>query len=173
MFMKKVFLFFALAIVSFSAVQAQSKTSGLHFGGGLRVGVPVSDLADGYSVSIGAELQGEYMFSENVSATLSSGYNSFLGKKIEGVKVDAMGYIPVLAGVRFYPSPSLFLGARAGVGILTGDGESTSGFNYEPQVGFNSEKIQVAVGYNGLTKKFSGVSVTNSHLSLTAIYKFN
>ena len=79
-----------------------------------------------------------------------------------------MGYIPILAGVRVYPSTNFFIGAKVGYGILTGDG-STGAFNYEPQIGYNGTKIQVAVGYNGLSKDGG----TLSHLGLSAIYKFN
>lgn len=84
-------------------------------------------------------------------------------------KMDAVGYIPILAGVRVYPSPNFFIGAKAGYGILTGNGESEGAFNYEPQIGYNGTKFQLALGYNGLSKDGS----TMSHLGLSAIYKFN
>lgn len=172
--MKKVLFVFAVAMLSFGAVNAQEASSGgLHFGGGLRVALPLGSMADSYNFGIGAELQGEYMFSDMVSGTFTTGYTSFLGKEEEEMGVTyknpALGYIPILAGVRVYASPTFFIGAKLGYGILTGGGASTGAFNYEPQIGYNGTKIQVALGYNGLSQ----TGGTSSHMALSAIYKFN
>jgi hypothetical protein len=171
MFMKKVLFVFAIAMLSFGAVNAQeSAAGGFHFGGGLRFALPLGDMADGSSFGIGAELQGEYMFSDMVSGTFTTGYTSFLGKTVEGVKSPSSGYIPILAGIRVYPSPTFFIGAKAGYGIVTVSGFGSSGaFNYEPQIGYNGTKIQLALGYNGLSQ----TGGTSSHMALSAIYKFN
>ena len=172
--MKKVLFVFAIAILSFGAVNAQEAASGgFHFGGGLRLGLAMGDFEASHGLGIGVELQGEYMFSDMVSGTITSGYTSFMGKEIDimgtSYKYDAMGYIPILAGVRVYPSSNFFIGAKVGYGLLTGGGESSGAFNYEPQIGYNGTKIQVALGYNGLSKDVSSLS----HLGLSAIYKFN
>lgn len=167
--MKKVFLFVSIAMISVFSAKAQDNASGFHFGGGVRLAMPIGDYSDFYTFGVGAELQGEYMFTEKVSATATAGYVHFLAKEFAGVKGDGTGLIPVLAGVRVYPSTNIFIGARAGVGILTGGGSSTSGFSYEPQVGYNGEKFQVALGYNGVSVE----STTFSHIALSAIFKFN
>ena len=174
MFMKKVLFVFAIAMVSFGTVNAQETAGGLHFGGGLRFALPLGSMGDGYNFGIGAELQGEYMFSDMVSGTFTTGYTSFMGKETEvmGIttKNPAMGYIPILAGVRVYPSPTFFIGAKVGYGIMTASGFGSSGaFNYEPQIGYNGTKIQLALGYNGLSQEGG----TSSHMALSAIYKFN
>ena len=170
--MKKVFLAFAIAVISLGSANAQDN-GGLHFGGGLRVALPIGDFSESHSFGIGAELQGEYMFSEMFAGTFTTGYTSFMGKDYDymgmTVKGKSMGYIPILAGVRVYPSTNFFIGAKVGYGILTGGGSSEGALNYEPQIGFNGEKFQLAVGYNGLSKDGS----TTSHLGLSAIYKFN
>lgn len=173
--MKKVLFVFAIAVLSLGSANAQEAAAGgFHFGGGLRLALPMGDMADFQGFGIGAELQGEYMFSDMVSGTITTGYTSFTGKDVDfggGItaKSDAMGYIPILAGVRVYPSPTFFIGAKVGYGILTGGGSSDGAFNYEPQIGYNGTKIQVALGYNGLSKEGS----TMSHIALTGIYKFN
>ena len=172
--MKKVLFVFAIAMLSFGAVNAQeSSAGGLHFGGGLRVALPIGDFSNGTSFGLGLELQGEYLFSDKFSGTFTTGYTSFFAKEIDGEKGDNTGYIPVLAGVRVYPSPQFFIGAKAGLGIITGGGESTSGFNYEPQIGYNGEKFQLALGYNAMTQKVMGISYTTGAIALTGIYKFN
>jgi hypothetical protein len=76
--------------------------------------------------------------------------------------------IPVLAGVRFYPSTQFFIGAKAGVSIGTASGAG-SNFTYEPQVGFNAEKFQVSVGYNAI----SGSGATLGSIGASFLYKFN
>ena len=170
MFMKKVLFVFAIAMLSFGAVNAQESSGGVHFGGGLRVALPIGDMSNTTKFGIGAELQAEYMFSEMISGTFTTGYTSFMGKDYEympglTIKGESTSYVPLLAGLRVYASPNFFIGAKAGYGIVTGGGA----FNYEPQIGYNGTKIQVAVGYNAL----SGDAGTSSHIGLSAIYKFN
>ena len=171
--MKKVLFAFAIVVASFAA-SAQEAGSGFKFGGGLRLAMPIGDFGDIQGFGFGAELQGEYMFSSNVAGTFTTGYTTFTGKDYEipgfgTIEGSSMGYIPLLAGVRVYPSTSFFIGAKAGYGLLTGGGETEGAFNYEPQIGYNGSKFQVALGYNGLSKNSS----TLSHLGLSAIYKFN
>lgn len=168
--MKKAFLILAFAAGTAVSVNAQAP-DGFQFGAGLRFGLPIGDFSEISTFGIGGELQGEFGFNSKVSGVVTTGYSSFLGKKIDvlgtPVKLDATGYIPVLAGVRYYPSNNIFIGAQAGLGILTGDGSSTA-FNWQPQVGVNTEHFQVALNYNGLSQDGS----TLSHIGLTAIFKF-
>jgi len=145
---------------------------GFHFAGGLSVGLAVGDFGDGWSVGLGAELQPEYMVSDMFSVVGSVGYTSFFGKTFnvggQSLKLDNVGLIPILAGVRVYPSPRFFVGGKLGVGILTGGGDSESAFDYQPQIGFNADKFQVDLGYNALTKNGS----TLSALMWSLLYKF-
>lgn len=168
--MKKILFALAIVAVSFAANAQKSsaaKESEFVFGGGLRVGLPVGDVHNAYSFVIGAELQGEYMFSPQVSGTLTAGYEEWLGKTIAGFKIPSTGFIPVLAGVRVYPSPDFFIGGKAGVTFSTESGGGSS-FTYEPQVGYNTSKFQLALGYQAFTN-----GGTTAHLGLTGIYKFH
>ena len=161
--MKKILFVFAIVAGSFAA-NAQGTASKTQFGGGVRAGITIGDFDDFYGAVIGAELQAEHFFSSNVSGTLHTGYFNFSGK--DGV--DGFGMIPVLAGIRYYPSTTFFIGGRLGLGILTEGGEKTA-FNYEPQIGFNGKKVQVALGYNARPQD----GFTLSHIGLSAIIKFN
>jgi hypothetical protein len=146
--------------------------SGFHFGAGLSLGLPIGDWSDFWSFGIGVEAQGEYMFSEKFSGVFNSGYTSFLGKDVDlgfgSQKVDAVGLIPILAGVRVYPATQFFIGARAGIGILTGGGSSTSVFQYRPEIGYNGGPIQIALAFNGMSKN----GESNNYIGLTALYIF-
>lgn len=171
--MKKILLAMSIVAVSFAA-NAQKNEGGFHVAGGVHVGLPIGDFGDVSSFGIGAQLQGEYMFAESVSGTITTGYTSFMGKEVDlgaggKYKYPATGYVPILAGVRFYAAPSFFIGAKLGYGLLTGSGDSEGAFNYQPEIGYNAEKFQVAVGYNALSKNGSSLA----HIGLTAMYKFN
>lgn len=168
--MKKVVLVASFMIAGIIGVNAQE---GFTFGAGIRLALPIGDFGDTHSFGVGGELQGEYFFSEMFSGVATSGYTSFFGKTVDipgfgSFEVDAVGYIPILVGVRVYPSTQFFIGAQAGYGILTGGKDSEGAFNYQPQIGYNGSKIQVALNYNGLSKD----GETLSHIGLTVIYKF-
>ena len=165
--MKKLLLSAAFIVAAFTVTNAQSEQSGFRFGVGASLGVPIGDFGNAFSFGIGGEAQGEYLFTEKVSAVLNSGYTSFIGKTVSGFKQPAVGVIPILAGVRIYPSEQFFIGARAGLGIFTGSGSSTSVFQYRPEIGY-SGPVQIALSFNGLTKN----GASNNFIGLTALYVF-
>lgn len=169
--MKK-FFFIALAVAGAFVANAQtSATKSVQFGGGIRLGLPVGNFKLSNTIGIGAELQAEYKVQPNVSLTGTTGFTNFIGKSETWggykYKYDAVGYIPVLVGARYYPSQNVFLGGKVGYGILTGGG-SGGAFNFEPSVGYNAAKYQLSLGYNALVD-----DGTLGHLGFTAIYKFN
>jgi hypothetical protein len=169
--MKKKLLILIMLTTGFIGVQAQAP-SGLQFGGGVRLGLPVGDFSDTHGFGAGAEIQCEYGFSENFSGIATTGFTNFFGKKVDvlgqTVKWDGIGFIPFLAGVRYYASSNVFIGAQAGYGIITGN-NSDGAFNYQPQAGYNSSTFQVTLNYNVLTKQGS----TLGHIGATAIIKFS
>jgi hypothetical protein len=169
--MKKL-LFLAVSFTALTITANAQPKEGFNLGAGLRASLPIGDFSDSHSFGLGAELQGEYGFAENFSGVFTTGYSSFFGKKydIGGMefKADAVGYIPILAGVRYYAAPSFFIGGQLGYGLLTGNGDSEGAFNYQPQIGYNSGSFQVALNYNALSKEGS----TISHLGLAAIFLF-
>ncbi|GAA4331265.1 outer membrane beta-barrel protein [Flaviaesturariibacter amylovorans] len=167
--MKKVVLSFAIAAIALGA-NAQ-KGEGFQFSAGIKPSLPLGDLSEAYSFGIGAEVGGEYHFAEKVSGIATISYNQFLGSedKNGGLKTSML---PILAGVRFYPSQNVFIGAKVGVNMLRvsmdGFSASTSGLGYEPHVGYNAEKFQISAGYLGLSKDGASMSA----LTLTAAFKF-
>jgi hypothetical protein len=168
--MKKLLFVTMFAIAGFIGAKAQS---GFHFGVGVNLGLPIGDMGDISSFGIGVEAQGEYMFSDMFSGVINTGYTSFFGKTVDvagygSVKYDALGLIPILAGVRVYPSTQFFIGARAGLGIFTGNGSSSTGFQYRPEVGYNAGSVQVALSFNGWSKNGGSLN----HIGLTGIYVF-
>lgn len=169
--MKRTILTLTLIVSAIITVNAQAP-DGVQFGVGIRLGFPSGRFADSHSFGVGIEGQVEYGLVEKVSLVGTTGYTTFFGKDFTilgiTVKNDAVGYIPILAGIRFYPVNQLFIGAQAGYGILSGSGNSDGAFNYQTQVGFNGEKVQIAASYNAFSKD----NTILSHIGLTGIYKF-
>ena len=164
--MKKAFFVLAIVAMSFAANAQKSKASASEFkiGIGPRIGVVVGDYDQIFGLAIGGELQGEYMISTDASITGATGYTNFSGKN----NFSSAGFVPVLVGARYYPSSQFFFAGRLGASFYTGMGGGTW-FTYEPQVGYNGSRVQVALGYNGASKN----SVTLAHVGLSAIIKLN
>ena len=160
--MKKAFLAAAFVVAGFIGAKAQDE--GFRFGAGVKAAAPIGDFGKVSSFGIGAEVQGEYMFSANFSGLGSIGYTHYLEKDDSGA--DG-GIVPILAGIRFYPAPEFFVGAKAGVAISTSKGGG-SAFNYLPHIGYNSESFQISLGYDAWTKN----SFTSGAIAATGIIKF-
>jgi len=160
--MKKLFLIGVIMIAGIIGAKAQ-----FTFGAGVNVGIPVGDAGDISSFTIGGEIHGEYKFSEKFSGIVTSGYTHFIGKDLGGgIKLN-YGAVPLLAGVRVYPTEKFFIGGQLGYGFFTGDA-SGGGFCYKPQVGYDAGTVQVALNYNGITKNGS----TIGWIALSGIFKF-
>lgn len=158
-------------VIAAIAVNAQTGSKKTGFAGGIRFAMPTGNFHLSHTIGIGAELQVEHKLSENASLTGTTGFTNFIGKKEKfggfTYKYDAVGYIPILAGARYYPAANMFVGGKLGYGILTGEG-SGGAFNFEPQVGYNTPKYQLSLGYNALVD-----DGTLGHFGVTAVYKFN
>lgn len=170
------FLTVTLSLTFFDA-RAQPAQGDFRFGVGLNLGLPVGDFHQTSTFGIGGHVQGEYNILDNLTGVLTTGYTSFFGKTITfddglggtmSVKAPAVGLIPIVVGPRFYPTEQFFVGAQIGIGILSGSGNSTSAFDYYPQIGYNADNFQVIFGYNGLSKEGS----TLGNLSLTGVFVF-
>jgi hypothetical protein len=159
--MKKVLLVATFVVAGFIGAYAQD----FQFGAGPTIGLPIGDAGDISSFVVGAEVQGEYKFSDMVSGVGSVGYSHFIGKEFLGIKIN-YGAIPILIGARVYPSEQFFIGGQIGYGVFTGDA-SGGGFAYRPHIGYNASSFQLALGYNGVSD-----NGTISWLGLTGIFKF-
>ena len=173
--MKKLLLALTVICASVITSKAQMAAGDFKFGAGIHLGLPIGDFHNTASFGIGAELQGEYAFAENLTGVVTTGYTYFVGKSIDvgagqSFKIN-YGHIPVLVGARFYPSEQFFVGAQIGYGhySASGDGSGGSGgFEYRPQIGYNADPIQLILSYDG-TSVSGG---TFSQIGLSAIYTF-
>lgn len=167
--MKKIFLFLVCA-ASITAIRAQEKQP-IQLAAGVNIGIPVGNFSKSHSFGFGFEGQGEYMVAEKVGLIGSLGYTHFLGKNLDGYyydyKVKGVGVIPILAGARYYSTEQVFVGGKLGLGVFTGGGSGT-GFNFAPQVGYNTDKFQAVLAFNLLSQEGGNASF----LGLSGVYKF-
>ncbi|RYY51223.1 MAG: hypothetical protein EOO06_01410 [Chitinophagaceae bacterium] len=148
--MKKVFLIAALAVASFTVnAQDESGNTGFKFGVGANLGIPVSNL-DGASIGAGIDLLGQYGLAEQFAVTVDAGYTNIFAKD-NGLDLSL---IPIRAGVRFYATPALYFGAKAGIGIAKSKGyESVNTTAYSFGGGYKLDnKFDVGASYDGYSK---------------------
>ena len=144
--MKKL-LFVAVLVTAFSLANAQS----FKIGGGIDLAVPVSNMG-GTSIGAGADLLGHIGISENLGITIDAGYTSFFAKN----NGSNYGLIPIRGGIRFMATPQVYLGAKAGVGILTGGSSNTTTTAYSFGGGYMlDQKLDLGLSYDGYSKNGS------------------
>ena len=150
--MKKFFFITALTAVMFTAkAQESAGVEGFKIGGGVTLAIPVSNL-EGVSIGSGIDLLAQYGVSSNFAITADAGYTALFAKS----GGSTVGMIPIRAGLRFFPTANLYLGAKGGVGILVGDGESVTTTAYAFGAGYKLDpKLDVSVFYEGFSKNGS------------------
>lgn len=163
--MKKLFFIAALTAASFG-VQAQD-TSPLKFSLGVEAALPIGDFADVSSFGIGGTVQADYMAAESLALTLNAGYISFSGKTILGQKLDASGFIPVLAGIKYYFTPQLYGSGQ--LGVTFGDEKGAGSiFTYAPGLGYKfSENFDGLIKYTGYSQSGGSISTVGVRLAYT------
>jgi len=167
--MKTKLVLFVMLFVLAVSVNAQTKETKdekpFKIGVGLLAGLPVGDMSDFYSLTLGLDLMGEYAVAPSFALTLSAGYVFFFKKS--GVSIN-QDMIPVLAGVKYYFSEKLYGSAQAGMSIGTSSG-SESVFTFAPGIGYQlTEKFDISLKYQSATKN----SVDLSFLGLRAGLRF-
>ena len=164
--MKKLFLLLLLTSsvyaaqaqrVSRSRTAAGTSATSSHIGIGLEAGLPVGENGKPYSAVLGGSLQYEWKPDVDLGITASAGYQHWLIKSKYGS--GSVGFVPLLAGVKYYFVPNAFFHAQLGAAVGTAKGAGTS-FAYSPGVGIKlSPNVDATLKYTGLSK--SGGTLDN------------
>ncbi len=162
----------SVILLSTLTVCAQDKKT-LDISAGVELGLPMGDFGKAQGLGIGASLQGDYAISNVLKVTANIGYMSFLGKKSESegvsVKSKALNFIPIRVGAKYFVTEAIHVGAQVGVGMFSGGGNATSGFNFSPQVGYMlSEKLDLTLKYDNTSKDGGSLGF----IGLRAAYHF-
>ncbi|MEZ4811396.1 MAG: hypothetical protein R2819_13645 [Allomuricauda sp.] len=170
--MKHTFLLtLALITIGFMAM-AQDRSS---FKAGFNAGLPVGDVADFSSFSMGLDLAYHWGISELLDGGITTGYiHSFgetntisLGDATIETQFEDFQFIPMALALRLYPTYEFKLGADVGYAVGLGE-QSESGLYVRPSIGYNiTGNTELNVSY---------ISVSNdlnfSVLSLGILFLF-
>lgn len=140
--MKKIILL-TVSVFTFGFVNAQDGGFKL----GAHLGLPLGDIKDVSSLNIGADVGYVWKLADSFDAGIATGYTSYLGKN----GFDAAGFIPIAATGQYSLAENWFLAADLGYGIYAGKGSGDGGFYYQPKVGYKVNKVEVYLGYKGIS----------------------
>lgn len=164
--MKKVVLFLLLSSIFYGAQsQRVSKsrkvaTNKSNVGVGIEAGLPIGQNGKPYSAVIGGSIQYETMPDSDIGLTLSGGYQHWIRNSTYGG--ISIGFVPLLAGVKYYFTPGAFFHAQLGAAVGTRSGQGTS-FAYSPGIGIKlSPNVDATLKYTGLSR--SGGTLDNVSL---------
>jgi len=143
---KTLFLVVLLSVLAVS-VNAQNRESKPIFSAGVTLGLPSGDEADFTGFVWGLDVQGEFPVASSFGLTLDAGYVGFNGKN----GYSNVGFVPVLAGGKYYFSDQFFGTLQAGLSFATGSG-SGSAFTWAPAIGIKlTNNIDLALKYQSAT----------------------
>lgn len=162
--MKKL-IFTAVAVFAFGFTNAQDGS----FKIGAHVGLPTGDLKEGYSLNVGGDVAYLWNVADKFKAGATAGYTAYLGKtetfavggnSIE-FKNETVGFIPVAATAQYSLTDDLFIGADLGYAIYASKGEGDGGVYYQPKFGYQTDKIELYLGYKGISQDGSSANSFN------------
>ncbi|MEM7087081.1 MAG: outer membrane beta-barrel protein [Bacteroidota bacterium] len=149
--MKKLFLIVAVALMSFTAANAQGQ-----FRAGLSGGLPIGDAGDFATFAIAVDLGYLFEISDSFDAGATTGYSHSFGDTIDlpivgSVEIEDVQFIPIAASGRVEVAPNFVLGGDVGYALGVNDGND-GGFYYSPRAQYGvSDAIDIVVAYRGVS----------------------
>ncbi len=136
---------FAAMLVCFIATGASAQSNPWRLGIGLNAGMGTKDPNP---FVLGGDLRFQKGIGNSVSAIFTGGYTNFFKKDF----VPSIGFIPVKAGLKVFPTKNFYVNAEAGAGFGTKEGTGTS-FVWSPALGFAfASGWDVSLKYESFTK---------------------
>jgi hypothetical protein len=165
--MKKLILS-VMAVCAFGFASAQEGG----FKAGVNVGMPMGDVSDFYSLSVGAEVAYMYPISDEFQIGASVGYLTFMAKEYEimgvTVKPDNAAFIPISAIAQYSFTENIFAGVDLGYAMGMAPDGNDGGMLYQPKVGYQTEKFEVFIGYRGIATEGTATTTVGAGFA----YKF-
>lgn len=160
----KLLLFVMLAAFTLTVKAQTNDDMPFKIGLGGMIGVPVGDYSDFADMAFGFDVLGEYAVAPSFALTLSAGYVDWIKKS--GFSGNA-GFIPILAGGKYYFSDMVYGSFQAGISIGT-DSDSESAFTFAPSLGYKlSESVDLSLKYQSATKNSADASFLGLRLGYT------
>ena len=111
-------------------VNAQQATIGF----GPEVSLPSGNSSNTSAVGLGGFVKAEIGISDKFALTAQGSLTSFLGRKLFGAKTPTITYIPVKAGLKYYPSPNFYFEGQLGASMPI-NGKTSTSFAWSPGLG--------------------------------------
>ncbi|MFS8615303.1 MAG: hypothetical protein FWJ85_00660 [Solitalea sp.] len=162
--MKKLIMSFCIAGALFAANKASAQQApGLRMGNiGFESGFALEDF---FTIPVGGTFKFEAPLGGQLHGTATAGYISVQGED----DVPSFDYVPVKAGVKYYPAGNFYIDGEIGAGIGVSDGSETK-FLWAPGVGY---QFPVADDkFVDLSARFENVGKF-SNLGIRLGYSFN
>jgi hypothetical protein len=163
--------FAAVAILFASNVKAQTNTNPgdtWRLGIGIEGGIPTGNLNTFSNFDLGGTARLQYDTKSNLSFMLTTGYYNVFAKEINGFKPDALGLVPVKAGLKVFATENIYFSGEAGAGFETNYGKNTK-FIVSPGIGYaNYKGLDIGLRY----ENFSGQSDNYGLVGLRVAYGF-
>ncbi|MEO9147694.1 MAG: hypothetical protein ABI237_19260 [Ginsengibacter sp.] len=163
--MKKIIILTSIALTTASLAMAQREGT-TRFSIGPELGVAASNPLDyipedkGWGLGLGASMEGEHFFRENVSGVFYLGFISYAGRSTgANIKNKAYNVVPIRVGANVYAGSRFHFGAQIGAGINSMGGKNVTTFAYTPQLGYNFSRNDKPLD---LTFKYDGYAAKNS-----------
>lgn len=156
-----------VALLAFTISNAQNEGG---FKIGANAGAPMGKIGnrlykDLYSVALGADVAYLLPISEKFVGGFGTGYFNFLGKTVSvgsrTVEIPDTMCIPVYGTAQYSIFDHLFVGADVGFAIGLEPSANEGGFLYQPKVGFQTKKLEIFVGYRGISAQGENVYSLN------------
>ncbi len=173
-----VLMVFSLAVNAQISDQTTSTSKAIRLSVGPEFGLPVGNLSDSFDWNFGGSVQADFTIAKALYVTVNAGYNNIFGKS--DIDVPDLQLIPVKAGLKYFPTKSVYVQAEAGANFLTNKSDFVGGkstaFVYAPQVGillpFSSKSfLDAGVRFEGNTKFVEGGESSN-YFGLRLAYSF-
>jgi hypothetical protein len=165
---KTMFIILCSAFASVAIAQnTPANIRGFKVAGGINVAIPANNLKS-YSIGVGADLLAQYGISNSFGITGDVGYTTlFPNDKGKAAGVRDLQIFPIRLGLRYYPSSAFYVGAKAGLGLLSDKGLDNQNrtLTYSFGGGFMaSPKLDLGLTYDGYTNNgASGIGNFNDN----------
>jgi hypothetical protein len=162
------------AVAMFIGVNASAQTNerpdsqAWRLGVGVSAGLPTND---NYNIAVGGDLRLQKDFFSNISGTLTAGYTNFSVKDDAKAALgfNSVGYIPVKAGIKIFPTERFYISGEVGAGFGTDEGQGTA-LVYAPGIGLGfNNGIDLGLRYEGFAQNDTNLG----QVALRLAYGFN
>ena len=161
----KLLILLVIGFLSLSVdAQVENNYKSYKFGVGAMIFIPIGQFSQVDSGAFGFDLQGEYWTNPMLCFTLSTGYQEWVK---EYSSLNNWSSIPVLGGIKYYFSKTMFVSGKAGLSFYTQNGKG-SAFTFAPGLGFKiTKRIDLLLLYQSAIKNGDKVEILGARAGFT------